>query len=297
MTRTCRLTTVARLTGLVWMVFVLPLWASEAAPGKSKTRLGWHGETMPGGLERGEQQGDYLWARDGSTMVYVPAGSFPMGSDEGDADERPIHTVYLDGYYIDKFEVSWGQWKRSGLPYSTRIGTRKQQPEPPDWGIVDHQPMQNVTWNDARAFVDWAGKRLPTEAEWEKAARGTDGRTYPWGNEKPSFERAIWKDHPIALESTGSVDCCAAGASPYGVHNMAGNIYEWCEDVYAKDYYARSPERNPVQLEPGRYRVLRGGGFVLESTELRSALRYRLLPLDRTPYIGFRAALAGVAED
>ncbi len=260
-------------------------------------RQGWHGETMPAGLERGERKGDYLWTKDGSTMVYVPSGKFPMGSEDGEKDEQPVHEVYLDGYYIDKYEVTWGQWKRSGLPYSTQIGTRRRQPEPPDWGIVDEQPLQNVTWDEAKEFVAWAGKRLPTEAEWEKAARGTDGRKYPWGNGEPNFDRAIWKDHPIALDSTGSADCCAAGASPYGAHNMAGNIYEWCEDVYDRNFYANSPERNPVQLEPGRYRVLRGGGFVLEKKELRSALRYRLLPIDRTPYIGFRAALSGVGED
>ena len=229
-------------------------------------------------------------------MVYVSPGTFPMGSAEGDRDERPVHEVHLDGYYIDKHEVSWGQWKRSGLPYSKELGRRRPRPEPPDWGIVDDQPVLNVTWHDAKAYVAWAGKRLPSEAEWEKAARGTDGREYPWGSEPPTFERALWKDHPIARESTAAVDCCAAGAS-YGALNMAGNVYDWCEDVYDPGYYARSPRRNPVSLGKGRHRVLRGGAFVLEVEDLRSALRYRLLPEDRAPYIGFRAVVSGVASD
>lgn len=263
----------------------------------AEDRTGWHGETMPDGLVQGDAEGDYVWEKDGSVMVYVPPGTFPMGSNDGDADEKPVHEVYLDGYYIDKYEVSWGQWKKSGIPYSEKIDERRRLPRAPDWGVIDEMPMLNVTWEEAKKFAGWAGKRLPTEAEWEKAARGTDGRTYPWGNEPPNFDRAVWKDHPISLTSTGEVTCCAEGASPYGAHNMAGNVYEWVEDTYDAKYYVRSPERNPVNREEGRYRVLRGGGFVLETEDLRSALRYRLLPIDRAPYIGFRLALSGVAGE
>jgi len=248
--------------------------------------LGWHGEPMPEGLSRAEQEGDYVWQADGAVMVYVPPGPFPMGSADRDSDERPVHEVTLDGYYIDKYEVSWARWKRSPL----------KVPKAPDWGIVDDQPVLNVTWKDAVAFADWAGKRLPTEAEWEKAARGTDGRLYPWGDEPPTFDRAVWKDHPIAQEMTAPVDCCAAGASPYGALNMAGNVYEWCADVYAKEYYGRSPAANPRNDGEGRYRVLRGGAYVLEVEDLRAGYRYRLLEVDRTPYIGFRTVLPGVEE-
>lgn len=278
--------TVLALGSLAWAVGVAGSVSAQQG------RIGWHGEEMPEGLVKAGKEGEYRWEKDSAIMVYVPPGTFPMGSAEGDPDERPVHEVYLDGYYIDKYEVSWGQWKLSGLPYSERIGERRPRPEPPDWGIIDDQPMLNTSWYDAKKYVEWAGKRLPTEAEWEKAARGTDGRVYPWGSEASNFEQAIWKDHPIALESTAPVTCCASGVSPYGVHNLAGNVYEWCEDVYHSRFYSQSPRRNPVYLGSGRHRVLRGGAFVLELEDLRSALRYRLLPEDRAPYIGFRTVLS-----
>ncbi len=254
-------------------------------------RIGWHGEVLPPGLEKAEARGEYLWPKDSSVMVYVPAGVFPMGSNEGGSDERPVHEVELAGYYIDKYEVSWRQWKLSRLPYSESPVDRLRQPRGPDWGIIDEQPVLNVSWHDAVAYADWVGKRLPSEAEWEKAARGTDGRTFPWGDEPPTEERAMWRDHPLAAVSTAPVDCCAEGASPYGALNLAGNVYEWCLDVYEKDFYSRSPREQPVNRGEGRYRVLRGGAFVLEAEDLRSAYRYRLLPEDRTPYIGFRTVL------
>jgi len=268
-----------------------------AAEEPAEARLGWHGETLPEGLERAEREGEYLWPKDGSIMVWVPPGRFTMGSDGGPADERPAHEVVLSGFYVDKYEVSWEQWKRSGLAYSEEPHSRVRRPRAPDWGIVDAHPVVNVNWFDARDYLAWAGKRLPTEAEWEKAARGTDGRPYPWGAEAPTFERAVWRPHPIAAESVAPADCCADGASPYGALNMAGNVYEWCRDVYARDFYSRSPARDPVNLEGGEQRVLRGGAFVLELEDLRSAYRYRLRPEDRTPYIGFRGVLSGVSGE
>lgn len=176
---------------------------------------------MPEGLTRGEVEGEYIWPKDGSVMVYVPPGNFTMGSEEGGSDEKPVREVWLDGFYIDKYEVSWRQWKLSKLPYSTEPSSRLRQPRAPDWGIVDEQPMLNVSWADTQAWLKWADKRLPTEAEWEKAARGTDGRRYPWGNSPPNFDRAVWLKHPIAAESTADVTCCAGGASPYGALNLA----------------------------------------------------------------------------
>lgn len=298
----CLLTSVL----IVFAVSTTPWARAQApevsAPGASapvavaEARQGWQGETLPDGLVRAEREGEYLWARDGAVMVYVPPGPFPMGSNRGAADERPVHTVELSGYYIDKYEVSWGRFKRSGLPYVEDVNSRLRKPRPPDWGIVDEHPVLNVNWNEATAYAAWAGKRLPTEAEWEKAARGTDGRRFPWGDEEPNFERAIWRYHPIAKESVAPVDCCAAGASPYGALNMAGNVYEWCADVYSRDYYRQSPRQDPRNDGPGDYRVLRGGAFVLEVDDLRSAYRYRLYPIDRTPYIGFRTVLPGVGE-
>jgi len=257
-------------------------------------RLGWHGELMPKGVERAPREGEYLWSEDGAVMVFVPAGDFMMGSRRGQADEQPVRRIWLDGYYIDKHEVSWARWKGSGLPYSEQRSSRRPWPEAPDWGIRDDEPVVMVSWDWARRYAEWAGKRLPTEAEWEKAARGTDERTWPWGDESPTFARAVWRYHPTARESIEKVDCCAAGASPYGALNMAGNAYEWCEDVYDARAYAEAEQRNPVRSAPGPYRVLRGGAFLLELEDLRSALRYRLFSSDRGDYIGFRTVLSAV---
>lgn len=283
----------ARILGIV-LASILASPLQSQAP---KAGTGWHGEPLPMGLSRGAKEGEYLWKKDSSVMVYVPAGAFLRGSENGDPDEKPVREIYLDGFYIDKYEVSWSQWKASGLPYRQDSDDPEQIPGPPSWGIVDDQPVVNVTWDDAQDYVAWAGKRLPTEAQWEKAARGSDGREFPWGNQPPSFDRAIWREHPTAEASTASVDCCAAGASPYGVFNMAGNVYEWCEDYYDRGFYERSQERNPANLRKGRYRVLRGGAHVLEVEDLRAALRYRLWPDDRTPYIGFRGMVPGVGDD
>lgn len=300
-----RLRRSGRLLGLLWLLGAFTLASATTAvavQGEEQAdapdaRLGWHGEVMPEGMTRSEVEGEYLWQKDGAVMVYVPPGSFPMGSEKGAADERPVHPVWLDGFYIDKHEVSWGRWKQSGLPYSERQNTRLPQPEAPDWGIQDDQPVLNTSWRDAQAYAAWAGKRLPTEAEWEKAARGTDSREFPWGDEPPTFDRAVWREHPIALESTAPVTCCEAGASPYGALNMAGNVYEWVQDAYDPRFYAESPARNPVNRPDEDVtipkRVLRGGAFVLEEEDLRSAYRYTLLEIDRTPYIGFRTVVSG----
>lgn len=275
------------LAGLLVGLLSLPAVVMAA----ESERTGWHGEAMPAGLVRAEAEGDYLWKKDRSVMVFVPAGKFPMGSDFGPADEKPVRQIWLDGYYIDKYEASWRQWKLSGLPYSKVTNSRYPMPEAPSWGILDDHPVVEVNWQDAVDYAAWAGKRLPSEAQWEKAARGTDGRLYPWGNEPVSEERAIWRGHPVAKESTAPVDCCAAGASPYGAFNMTGNVYEWCQDVYDSKWYAKAPERNPLNTAPGDYRVLRGGAFPLEVEDQRSAYRYRLWPDDRTPYMGFRTVL------
>ncbi|HSR51680.1 MAG TPA: SUMF1/EgtB/PvdO family nonheme iron enzyme [Acidobacteriota bacterium] len=282
----------AALTGFVCFSLLGPNWA-----GASSGNLGWHGEPLPEGLKKGEERGQYVWEKDQSVMVYVPAGWFPMGSPDGPENEQPVHRVYLDAYYIDRHEVSWRRWKLSGLPYAGFQFARVRYPESPDWGILDDHPVMSVNWKYADKYAQWAGKRLPSEAEWEKAARGTDQRRYPWGNSEPTFDKALWLDHPMAKEKAAPVDCCQEGASPYGLLNMAGNVYEWCQDYFEADYYKRSPERNPVNTEPSRYRVLRGGAFVLEKEDLRSALRYRLRESDRAPYIGFRTVISAPASD
>lgn len=284
------------------MILKAPFTGAEPQkdePQKDDSRIGWHGETMPEGLVRGEKQGEYLWPKDGSIMVWVPAGSFQMGSDKGKYNEQPVHEVYLDGFYIDKYEITWKQWKASGLPWTAEPSGKRTVPEPPDWGIRDDDPVLHVDWKDTQEYAAVVGKRLPTEAEWEKAARGTDGREFPWGNGLPNFEQATWVEHPIALDFIGSATCCQAGASPYGAVNMSGNAQEWVEDVYDPYFYKRSPAKNPVNREgkePIR-RVLRGGAFVHELELLRTADRYWLYQSEDTPYIGFRLALSGVGRE
>ncbi len=268
--------------------------AAQAQPGDPAT--GWHGEPLPRGLIRSEVEGEYLWQSDGSIMVFVPPGPFKMGHDHGDPDEQPVHEVWLDGFYIDKYETTWRQWRLSGLPLPVDINGLPIRPAKPIWGRGDRMPVSYIKWTDAKRYVAWAGKRLPTEAEWEKAARGTDERIYPWGNEAPSFERAVWREHPIGKDEPTPVDASPEGVSPYGAYNMAGNVYEWTEDVYDRAFYAQGPEqgawRNPRNDGPGDKRVLRGGSFVFDASSLRAPLRYPQWPREGQDYVGFRAALS-----
>ena len=276
---------------LLSLVLVSAALAEEAGD-----RVGWQGETMPEGLERSEVEGEYLWTADGAVMVFVPAGPFLMGDDEGPRDERPQRTVHLGAYYIDKYETSWRQWRLSGLPLPKDINGRPIREHKPFWGRADELPVTYMKWHDAVAYAEWVGKRLPTEAEWEKAARGTDGRPYPWGDEEPSFERAVWKEHPVGREQPAPVDCCEAGASPYGAHNMVGNVFEWCQDLYDAGFYAEAPDRDPLQDSEGDRRVLRGGAFVLDAEDLRVTLRNRQYAIEGQDYVGFRLVVSAPSE-
>lgn len=282
---------------VVVSIFLVSLAVTGASHGQDETRKGWHGEVMPAGLSKGPIEGEYLWHIDGSIMVYVPAGTFTMGSEDGDSDERPVREVLLDAFYIDKYEVSWRQWRLSGLPLPMDINGRPIRPDKPVWGRGDSVPVSYIKWTDAKAYCAWAGKRLPTEAEWEKAARGTDGRIYPWGNDEPTFDHAVWKDHPIGKNEPAPIDCCPEGASPYGALNMAGNIYEWIEDVYESRYYAASPDKNPRNDGPGPRRVLRGGAFVFDTQNLRAALRYRQWDYEGQDYVGLRTVISAFSEE
>lgn len=264
------------------------------APSAADERLGWHGEVMPEGLERGSKEGEYYWPRDTSVMVYVPPGPFLMGTDKGEPFEGPAHTVHLDGFYIDKYEVSWRRWKGSGLPYERYPDDRVKKVSAPDWGLFNHHPVIMVSWDEAKLYASKAGKRLPTEAEWEKAARGTDGREFPWGDSLPTFDQAIFDQHPISLLSSGPVNCCQAGASPYGAVNMAGNVWEWCEDSYIPGFYARSQRENPVNLEKSVEKIVRGGAMQLDDRYMRTYRRYWLNHFDRNSDLGFRTVVTGV---
>jgi formylglycine-generating enzyme required for sulfatase activity len=230
------------------------------------------------GLAQAQQK--KITGQDGAPMVLVPAGEFTMGSNDGSDDEKPVHQVSLDAYYLDKYEVTVGQYAK----FLKATGFNG----PPMWATMDqpsHQkrPIVNVDWSDASNYCEWAGKRLPTEAEWEKAARGTDGRIYPWGNEPPNTLRANygqekWNNH-TALVPVGQLK---DGKSPYEIYDLAGNVWEWVSDWYDPDYYATSPPQNPKGPENGKYRVLRGGSWDLAPEHLRSTRRDFNIPLAPT---------------
>jgi formylglycine-generating enzyme required for sulfatase activity len=205
--------------------------------------------------------------------VYIPAGEFIMGSGNGDSDEQPVRRVYLDAYWMYETEVTNAQ-------YAEFVGGNTT--------LVEH-PVKNVTWHDAVAYCAWAGGRLPTEAEWEKAARGTDGRTYPWGDSW-NASNANSSHAADGYDQTAPVGSFPGGASPYGLLDMAGNVWEWVGDWYASGYYANAPDNNPSGPNSGEYRVLRGGSwFNIGHTNLRAANR-RASSSSAGDYFGFRCA-------
>jgi len=223
-------------------------------------------------------------------MVFVPAGEFIMGSPEGegDDDEHPQRTVYLDAFYIGKYEVTNAEYKEcvdAGAcdpPSLNSSNTRDSYYGNPEY---DNYPVIYVSWYDAQAYCDWKGVRLPTEAEWEKAARGTDGREYPWGNEAPDETKLNYDQN---IGDTTEVGSYPDGASPYGAMDMAGNVYEWVADWYDPDYYRKAPDRNPQGPDSGDSRVLRGGSWYHYQYVARCAYRNGYGPVARLNHLGFR---------
>lgn len=223
------------------------------------------------------------------SMVVIPAGEFTMGSQDGDADERPAHKVTIDSFSIDVYEVTvgeYGDFLRSGGGHL-----------PPDWNKMNQmayhkRPVMGVDWADAAAYCKSVGKRLPTEAEWEKAARGTDGRLYPWGNDPPTSLHANYGKYGTNdLEALAPVGSLEKGKSPYGVYDMAGNVWEWVSDWYDSDYYKNSQQQNPGGLPTGGFKVIRGGAWNSSARNLRSSDRYWDPPSFRSLYFpGFRCA-------
>jgi formylglycine-generating enzyme required for sulfatase activity len=174
---------------------------------------------------------EYWRVQDGAMLVKIPAGEFLMGSpeDQGEPDERPQHRVHVSEFLIDKTEVSWRQLRKFAEARATPL------PPAPLWGTPDDYPASFVVWEEAKEYCAWVGGRLPTEAEWEKAARGTDGRTYPWGSEWDPGRCNSLHGGPHRPESAGSYPSCL---SPYGVLDMSGSVWEWCADWYDASYYA-----------------------------------------------------------
>ena len=221
---------------------------------------------------------------DGMTMVYVPAGDFEMGSNDGDRDESPMHTVYLDAFYIDQTEVTNAQYKlcvqagACGQPEFTMYYN--------DSNFSDY-PVVDVNWQKANDYCEWAGRELPTEAQWEKAARGTDGRTYPWG-EGIDCSRANYGSCDDFADTSPVGHYGELGASLYGVYDMAGNVREWVADWYGEGYYFYSPENNPTGPSDGDRRISRGGMWQTDDWDTRSAYRYTIYPDYTDTGFGFR---------
>jgi len=240
-------------------------------------------------------------------MVLIPAGPFLMGSDKkvdrnAYLAELPQRKIYLDAYEIDKFEVTTVQFLKFVLA--------KDLPPLIDWQydggnfqetMVNH-PVMHVSWDDADAYCRWAGKRLPTEAEWEKAARGDDGRIYPWGNQMAGLSRSNYgrtglsgpvRDRPERLllyPPIISVDKYDNAVSPYGLFQMSGNVAEWVADWYDPKYYASAPDRNPKGPENGTQRSFRGGGWIDSTPSVRAAQRNGTDPSTKMNWMGFRCA-------
>jgi len=261
------------------------------------------------------------------TMIYAPAGSFLMGSAAGDPeaddDEVPEHEVTLDGFWIDRTEVTNAQfalfvdatghettaevegwsWVYDGDTWAATNGADWRHSAGPnsDLAGLEQHPVLHVSWYDSEFYCEWAGGRLPTEAEWEYAARGSDGNDYPWGDdfdgELTNFCDANCPfDHADDAYDDGYAQTAPAGsysggASWIGALDMAGNAWEWVHDWYDGEYYDSSPSINPTGPADGSFKVLRGGGWYYTSVDLRSADRYQTQPGGRYDLYGFRCAV------
>jgi formylglycine-generating enzyme required for sulfatase activity len=254
---------------------------------------------LPPGLEFGEEAGHYLHPKSATVLVYVPPGSFRMGYDDGDPfmakfEDRPVHQVALTrGYFLGRHEVTWAQLARwfASAPEGDTWQRRQAITSAPD------QPAHSVSWVQARAFCAWAGLRLPTEAEWEHAARGPQGWRYPWGDDPPTPRRANGPSGEDGYDRPAPVGAYPKGAAHCGALDMAGNLFEWVEDVFAP--YPEGAVVDPIGPPTGELRGVRGGGYgalpnLVRAPEvyLRAHVRCHYPPEFRDPRLGFRVALS-----
>jgi len=237
-------------------------------------------------------------------MVLIPAGEFLMGSDRPDApaDEQPVHRVHVPSFYIDRHEVTNAEYRRfvietghtpprSDAPWATQYNwTGSDFPSG-----TDEYPVVLVNWHDASAYAAWAGKRLPTEAEWEKAARsGMAGKKFPYGDRLELNQANYYKSYlrEKKLRPVGSFE-----PSALGLYDMAGNVWEWCQDWYRSDYYRSGAAVDPQGPPNGDYKVIRGGSWMNDEPLLQSSRRGKYSPDQKSPSIGFRCARSATQEE
>lgn len=225
---------------------------------------------------------EYRRARDGAILVQIPQGEFLMGNLKTEGAPLP-HTVYVSSFLMDKLPLTVGRFKRFAA------ATGRPLPPDPYWGVHDDFPVAFVRWDEAKAYCEWAGGRLPTEAEREKATRGTDGRMFPWGSEPPSDERAVFGRY-WGQEGNDAVGTRPAGASPYGLLDTEGNMWEFCEDWWDPDYYKSSPPKDPAGPKTGRARIVRGGSWDSRWVVLSASSRNFAYTGYREGDFGFRCA-------
>ena len=236
----------------------------------------------------GTKVGDEITGPDGGKMVWVPAGEFMMGSNETTeffADMAPAHKVKLtQGFWLGKCEITTAQWQQYLKDAGTQNWPGSDQPTPgPDY------PAWKISWDDATAYCKRYGLRLPTEAQWEYAAAGPDSRKFPWGNEWDPTKCCNALNRGPA-ERTWPAGKFPQGAAWCGALDMAGSVWEWCQDWWAQDYYANSPAVDPTGPDSGRYRPLRGGSWDFKGDWCRCVVRHNYLPADRNFNNGFRVA-------
>jgi formylglycine-generating enzyme required for sulfatase activity len=267
----------------------LPTSAPTTAPTTTSTLE----PTPPPTPEAGAEEVSTI---DGMSQVYVPAGEFVMGNNSGPADQQSEHVVFLESFWIDQYEVTNAQY---ALCVAARLCTPPQRLDSITraqyYGVPEFEnfPVIYVSWFQAREYCEWAGRRLPTEAEWEKAARGDDRRLYPWGNSTPTAEQ-------LNFRASGFGDTVAgysyvANVSPYNAVDMSGNVSEWVEDFYDPNYYSVSPRDNPTGptqtgCPGGDCRVLRGGNWNGTAEEVTTTFRLFYGPNDSRDAFGIRCA-------
>ncbi|HEX6035538.1 MAG TPA: SUMF1/EgtB/PvdO family nonheme iron enzyme, partial [Anaerolineales bacterium] len=239
---------------------------------------------------------------DGMELVYIPAGRFKMGSESGNSNQAPVHRVLLAGYWMDRTEITnemfvrflnaEGNQQEGGITWLDPIDPFVWVFEKDGlWQTLpgkENFPITKVSWYGAKAYCQWAGRDLPTEAQWEYAAAGTGGRRFPWGMGAPDCERARFSGCENKPVEAGSL---RSGSSPFGIFDLAGNVAEWVNDRYAADYYRGSPAENPPGPSNGYYRVIRGGYWGSTYIGLQTSHRDWAGADEQISGVGFRCAL------